>query len=215
MKILLKIYSASCLLVLGFCTFFAIPWGLLPFSDAVDLTVVGGVLVASAVAYTIYHQRHEGLEMGWFLVMRGGFWVIVVGLRGIAATVCGIVLIAAPQYFEPAFEQGAFPFGAALVASFWFALIFMFAYLSCGMVATLAADIKKARFSKALGHLAIALVCLALAGVFFSLSLEVTNDLLVRITGEARLKAVWMFLGALAAGSAIYGFFAPDREEFE
>jgi hypothetical protein len=51
----------------------------------------------------------------------------------------------------------------------------------------------------------IALVCLGLAGVFFSLFLEVINDIAFRISVPAQRNAIWIFAAALSVSGIVYG----------
>ena len=205
MKTLLKIYSASCLIVLGFFTFFLIPWGLLPFSDAVNIMTVGAVLVGLSSIYIDYFYRREGLEFGWFLANRGGFWAITIAVLGFVAIFCGTLLFFWPELYVPAFEQGALPFGIAIVSLFWLALIFMFGYLSVGMIARVIANLRLLRFSDVFVNALIALVCICLAGLFFFLFLEVVNDIAIRIAVAVQWKAIWTFVGALTLAGVVYG----------
>ena len=205
MKILLRIYSASCLIVLGFFTFFLIPWGLLPFSDAANIITVGAVLLGLAAIYIQYFHRREGIDLGWFLANRGGFWAITAAGIGLVAIFCGSLLYIWPELYVPAFEQGALPFGIAIVSLFWLALIFMFGYLSVGMVARVTAHIRRFAPIDAVLNALIAFVCLGLAGVFFSLFLEVINDIAIRISDGAQWKAIWIFAGSLLVSGIAYG----------
>ena len=205
MRTLVKIYSASCLIVLGFFVVLQLPWELLPFSDGANIALVGALLVASAAYYIFYFHRREGFELGWFLANRGGFWILTIGILGLVMITCGLVIYAAPQYFVPAFEQGALPFGIALVSLFWMALIYMFGYLTIGMVARVIANIRLLKFIEAGIYSLIALVCLGLAGVFFSLFLEVLNDILMRIGIASQWTAIWIFVGAIVVAGIVYG----------
>ena len=206
MKTLLKIYSASCLIVLGFFTFFLIPWGLLPFSDAANIVTVGAVLFGLSSFYIVYFYRREGLEFGWFLANRGGFWATTSAVLGLVTILCGTLLYFWPELYVPAFEQGALPFGIAIVSLFWLALIFMFGYLSIGMVARMTAYARLLRFSDVFVNALIGLVCIGLAGLFFSLFLEVINDIAIRISISIQWKAIWIFVGALILAGMVYGF---------
>jgi hypothetical protein len=206
MKILLRIYSASCLIVLGFFTFFLIPWGLLPFSDAVNIMAVGAILLGFAAFYIQYFYRREGLDLGWFLANRGGLWAIAVAVLGVVAIFCGSLLYFWPGLYVPAFEQGALPFGIAIVSFFWLALIFMFGYLAVGMVARVTAYIRKLEFAHAIANALVAFVCVGLAGVFFSLFVEVINDIAIRIYVPTQWNAIWIFVGALIVSGVVYGF---------
>ena len=205
MKILLKIYSASCLIALGFFTFFLIPWGLLPFSDAANIMAVGAVLVGLSLFYLVYFYRRERLEFGWFLANRGGFWATTVAGIGVAALCCGALLFFWPELYVPTFEQGALPFGIAIVSLFWLALIFMFGYLSTGMIARMTANVRLFRVADVFINALIALVCLALAGLFFSLFLEVINDIAIRISTSIQWKAIWIFVGVLFLTGILFG----------
>jgi hypothetical protein len=213
MKILLKIYSASCAIVLAFFLFFSLPLGLLPFSDAVNVMVVGSAILALTGFYTFYFYRREGLELGWFLANRGGLWVITLAAFGIVLLICGMLLFVSPEDFVPALEQGALPFGIMIVSLFWLALIFMFGYLSFGMVAKATVNVRVSRFGEAATYALIALVCLALAGVFFSLYLQVINDIAIRISVPYQWNAIWVFVGLLVVVGVVYGM-RVKRSEF-
>jgi hypothetical protein len=218
MKTLLKIYSGSCLIVAAFFIFFQIPWGILPFSDAVNVMLVGGVMAACAGFYVLYIHKREGFEFGWFLANRGGFWIIAAVTLGLVILACGILLFVSPEMFVPAFEQGALPFGIVLVSMFWLALIFMFAFLAFGMIGRATAYARLLRFSDVLVQALIASFCLALAGVFFSLFLEVLTDILIRISVNTQWRAIWVFVSVLTAAGIIQGLWKKpsdvlDKEE--
>jgi hypothetical protein len=205
MRTLGKIYAASCLIVLGFFVVLHLPWELLPFSDGANIALVGALLVAFAAYYIFYFYRREGFELGWFLVNRRGLWIVAIAILGLVMVTCGLVIYGAPQYFVPAFEQGALPFGIALVSLFWMALIYTFGYLAIGMVARVVANVRLLKFIEAAINTVIALVCLGLAGVFFSLFLEVLNDILMRIGVASQWTAIWVFVGAVVIVGVIYG----------
>ncbi|MEQ1604486.1 MAG: hypothetical protein ABL999_06420 [Pyrinomonadaceae bacterium] len=211
MKVLLKLYSISCIVVVAFFAFFMVPWGIMPFSDAVNLMIIGGLLVGATGFYTIYFYRREGLELGWFLLFRGGFWVITVACIGVAALVCGALLLIWPDLFANVLEQGALPFGILLVSLFWLGLIFLLAYPAFGMAAQTAAYARDFKFTQTIIHAVIALVCTALSAVFFSLFLEVLNDILARISIPTQWKAIRIFVGLLMGSGLIYGLWkGPD-----
>ncbi len=211
MKVLLKLYSISAVVVVAFFIFFMIPWGILPFSDAVNLIVVGGFFVGCAGLYTIYFYRREGFELGWFLLFRGGLWVITVASLGLAALVCGTLLSIWPELFGNVLEQGALPFGILLVSLFWPALIFLLAWPAFGMAAKAAAYARLLKFGESATHVLIALVCTAISTVFFSLFLEVLNDVLIRLSVATQWKAIWLFAGLLFGLGVIFGLWkGPD-----
>jgi len=205
MKTLFKIYSASCLIVLGFFVVLQLPWGLLPFSDGVNIALVGSVLFGFAFYYTYYYYRREGFEFGWFLANRWGFWVIAVAILGLVMITLGIAVYVAPEFYVPALEQGALPFGIAIVSLFWLSLIYLFGYLTIGMVARVVASLRVVSFSDAAINGLIALVCLGLATLFFSLFLEVLNDILMRIGIANQWTAIWIFVGGISLAGIGFG----------
>ena len=215
MKTLLRIYSASCVIVLGFFAFFMIPWGILPFSDAVNIMIVGAVLLALVAFYFFYFYRRDGMNLGWFLANRGGLWAIAIAVLGLAALICGTLLFIWPEMYVPAFEQGALPFGIAIVSLFWLALINMFAYLTFGLTAKTTAYIRMAQLSLAFIYGLIAVFCLFLAAVFFSLYLEVINDIAIRISVPIQWKMIWIFTVLLPATGIVYGFWKPPLSFLE
>lgn len=205
MKALVKIYTASCLVVFGFFVVLHLPWELLPFSDGVNITIVGAALIAFVGCYIYYFYRREGFDFGWFLANRGGFFILGTGILGLTTLVCGLVIIAAPGYFVPAFEQGALPFGIAIVSLFWLALIYMFGYLAIGMLARVVASSRRFSLSNIAVNGLISLVCLGLATLFFSLFLEVLNDILMRIGIDSHWTAIWIFVGGIALAGVGFG----------
>jgi len=205
MRTLVKIYSASCLIVLGFFFVLHLPWGLLPFSDGVDIALVGSALVAFAAYYTFYFYRREGFEFGWFLANRGGFWIVAIAILGLVMIVLGVAVYAAPEFYIPAFEQGALPFGIALVSLFWLALIYLFGYLTVGMIGRVVANLRILRLVDAAVNALISLVCLGLTTLFFSLFLEVLNDILIRIRVGSQWTAIWIFVGVVTLAGVGFG----------
>lgn len=215
MKTLGKVYAASCLVVLGFFVVLQLPWGLLPFADGANIALVGALLDAFAAYYIFYFYRREGFEFGWFLANRGGFWILTIGVLSSVMIVCGGVIYFAPQYFVPAFEQGALPFGIALVSLFWLALIYLFGYLSIGMVARVVANVRLLKFIEAAINGLIALVCLGMAGVFFSLFLEVLSDILVRIAVPTQWTAIWIFVTSVVVVGIVYGIWKEPSSHLD
>lgn len=211
MKTLIRIYFASCLIVVGFFVFFSIPWGLLPFSDAVDVMLVGSVITAGAFAIIVYLYRSKGFEFGHFIA-HGGFWVIVAILFGLLTLLCGTLLFAAPDLFEPAFEQGALPIGMLIVSLFWMALIFLVGFLAFLSISAAVPQIRDLNFKESLFSLAIGLFCLFLTGAFFSLYLDVLNDNLIRMSEDFRSNAVWTSAGLLAGAAALHGLFLGESK---
>jgi hypothetical protein len=209
MKTLLRIYSASCIIVLGFFAFFMVPWGILPVSDAVNIMTAGAVLLALVAYYFFYFYRREGMDLGWFLANRGGIWAIAVAVLGLAGLVCGTLLFIWPEMYIPAFEQGALPFGIAIVSLFWLALINMFAYLTFGLTAKTTAYVRLSQFTISLIYALIAIFCLFLAALFLSLYLEVINDIAIRISVPVQWNMIWIFTGLLLAAGIIHGFWKP------
>jgi hypothetical protein len=215
MKSLLKMYAASCVVVFAFFLFFTLPFGLLPFSDAVDLIVAGLIVLAIPAIYFGFTIRREGFDFGWLLSNRGGFWAILVAAFGIAAVVCGSLLFIWPDIFLPAFEQGALPFGILFVSLFWLALIYMFAFLAFGATSQTAAYIRQFRFRDSVVYLLLTLICVGLAAVFFSLFLQVLNDIAIRISETNQWSAIIVFVCLLLAAGVVRGTFWPVEESTE
>lgn len=200
---------------MAFFVFFSVPLGLLPFSDAINLVIIGGVFVGCAGIYTTYFYRREGLDLGWFLLFRGGFWVIAIACIGLAALLCGLLLSIWPELFSNALEQGALPFGIVLVSLFWLALIFLVGYPAFGMTAKAAGCARVFRFGESVTYALIAFVCAGLATVFFSLFLEVLNDILIRISVSTQWKAIWIFSGLLIGAGMVYGLWKGPELDIE
>lgn len=205
MKTLIRIYTACCLIVVGFFVFFSIPWGLLPFPDAVNVMLVGGVITAAATAILVHLAGGKGFEFGWFLA-HGGFWVIVALVFGLLVLVCGTLLFVAPELFLPVFEQGSLPIGMLIVSLFWMALIFAFGFWAFQLLSAAVTPIRAMKLQASLVSLAIGSFCLLLTGVFFSLYLDAINDYLIRISEGYRWNAACLFAGVLAAAAFIHGF---------
>lgn len=213
MKTLLKIYAASCVVVFAFFLFFSLPLGLLPFSDSVNLIVAGVIVLAIPSIVVGYTVHREGFDFGWLLSNRGGFWAILVGAFGIAAIACGSLLYFWPETFVPAFEQGAPPFGILLVSLFWLALIYMFAFLTFGTVSRSTLLLREFRFYDSLIYIILTLICLGMAAVFFSLFLDVLNDIAVKISEASRWNAIWLFVAVVVIAGVVRGLF--DKSEAE
>ena len=209
MKTLIRIYSACCLIVVGFFLFFSIPWGLLPFSDAVDVMVVGAAVAAVAGAILVHMARGEGFEFGYFIA-HGGFWVLVPLAFGLLTLFCGTLLFTAPDLFVPVFEQGALPIGMLIVSLFWMALIFVFGFIAFTALSGAAAPIRNLKFKASLLGLAIGAFCLFLTGALFSLYLDVINDNLFRLSESFRWTSAWVFATILAAAALGHGLFTGE-----
>lgn len=205
MRTLLKIYSASCFILIGFVLFFMIPFEALPFSSAVTGMLFGGIILAIIAAYVFWIHKNEGFEFGWFLAIRGGFWIITLAFFALLVFLGGLMLFIVPQAVEPAFESGAMPAASMLVVLFWLALIFMFGFLSFVMIARTTALVRMIQIKKFFGSLAVAAICLVMAAVFFSLFVEVINDIFIHISVSAQWTAIWIFVGALVVAGIFHG----------
>lgn len=211
MKILIKIYMASCLIFLAFVSFFAIPIESMGLSPSALAIAVGGVVLAILGLYVWRLHRREGFEFGWFLANRGGFWIICAAAFGLLLFVSGSLARIAPDAVVPAFERGAMPVAAVLVVIFWLALIYMFTFLSVPMFGDMAAKLKSGMIAKGIGSVLLAAVCLGLAAVFFSLFAEVINDVFVRLSENTRSTALWAFAIVVAAAGVIDGLINDER----
>lgn len=205
MKILIKIYLASCLIFLAFLSFFAIPVDSLGASPSATAIVIGSIIITILGLYVWQILRFEGFEFGWFLANRGGFWVICLAAFGLLLIISGLLARIVPDAVVPAFERGAMPVAAVLVVVFWLALIYIFVFLAVPMFGDMAAKIRAGMFKRALGSLGLGAICLSLAAVFFSLFSEVINDVFVRLSETARSTALWVFVLAAAAAGVIDG----------
>lgn len=205
MKLLIKIYLASCLIFAAFLTFFVVPVDTLGADPSATAIVIGSIILAMIALYIWRIHRREGIEFGWFLANRGGFWVICLAAFGLLLFVSGLLARIAPDAVVPAFERGAMPVAAVLVVVFWLALIYMFTFLAVPMFGDMAAKIRAGMIKKALGSLALGAICLGLAAVFFSLFAEVINDVFYRLSESARSTAVWAFVFVAAAAGVFDG----------
>jgi len=195
MKIILKIYAACCSIIIGFFVFFSIPFSLLPFSDAVNLIVVGLLILLVPGVHLFFTLRRDAFDLGEYLARRGGFWMIVALSFGLIAILCGALAHAAPDLFIPAFEQGALPFGILIVSMFWVALIILMAFPAFGFISIVAGNIRSLRFKGLPFNLFIIFVCLGLSAVFVSLYLQVVNDIAIRISEQISGERSWYLSG--------------------
>lgn len=205
MKILIKIYMASCLIFLAFVSFFAIPLDSFGVSPSAMAIALGSALIVILGLYVWRIHQREGIEFGWFLANRGGFWVICIAAFGLLLLVGGSLARIVPDAVVPAFERGAMPVSAVLVVVFWLAMIYMFAFLAVPMFGDMAAKMRAGMIKKGLTSMLIAAICLGLAAVFFSLFTEVINDVFVRLSETARSTALWAFVVVAAAGGVFDG----------
>lgn len=215
MQVLLKIYSASCLIFTAFVLFFAIPLDSLGLSASVIAMLFGGVILAALSLYVWGVHRREGFEFGWFLANRGGFRVICIGGFALGLFVCGMLARVVPNAVVPAFERGAMPIASVFVVLFWLAINYMFGYLAITMFGSLAANARKGLIKNTLHSAALALVCLGLAVLFFSLFTDVINDEFIRLTDSARRIAFWIFTAFLVFIGVVDGALNGHRYEDE
>jgi hypothetical protein len=193
MKVLLRLYSASCLAITGFFCFFLIPVESLLFAPSVTAILVGGLLMALTGGYFARMFFSNTFEFGWFLANKHGFWVIIGICLGFMIFLSGLLMYIAPDAVEPAFERGAWPVAGMLVILFWFSLIFMFGFLSFSVVGQCVAFARIRRIKSAFGTLALAVVCLAMTTLFVSLFLEVVNDVFIRVSDSTQWAIIWLF----------------------
>jgi hypothetical protein len=205
MKVLLKIYSASCLIFAAFVLFFTIPLDSLGLLPSVMAMLFGGAILALLGLYVWSIHRREGLEFDWFLANRGGFWVICIGGFALSLFIAGILARIVPEAVVPAFERGAMPIAALFVVLFWLAIIYMFAFLTISMFGHSTANARKGLIKSSLGSLAIAAVCMGLAVLFFSLFTDVINDEFIRLTEATQRIAFWVFAAFLVGVGIIDG----------
>jgi hypothetical protein len=197
MKVLLKIYAASCLIFTAFILFFALPLDSLGLSPSVMAMLFGGAILALLGIYVWSVHRREGFEFGWFLANRGGFWVVSIGGFALLLFVCGMLARVVPNAVGPAFDRGAMPIASVFVILFWLAINYMFGYLAIAMFGASAANARRGLIKNTLHSAALALVCLGLAVLFFSLFTDVINDEFMRLTDSAQRIAFWIFTAFL------------------
>lgn len=220
MKVLFKIYAACSVVITAFFVFFMVTplIGLLPLGDAGQILVLGGVIAFLPGIYLLYIVWREGFDFGWLLSHRGGFWAILILIFGLAIVVCGTLVLFWPGIFMPAFEQGALPFGILLITLFWLALIVIFAFLGCGMIARGVGLLRMKRPVDSIFPFAVGIFCSLLSGLFFSIYLDVLNDTLIRISEAAQWNGLWGMSATLVVASAIAGAVLPisailDKDE--
>jgi hypothetical protein len=215
MKIFLRLFWTSLIIVFGFWFLLHLPWGLLPFSDAVNVILVGFVLLAFVAYYTFYHYRREGWDFGWFLSKRAGLWMIGVAVIGLVMVGCGLVLFTAPDVFLPAFEQGALPFGIVLVSSFWLSLIFIFGFLSVNMVVQVVVLLRVGKFIEAVISFLIVLVCVGPAAICVSLFLQVLNDIAIRISEGNQWIVIRIVIGLIWIAGVVAGCVTDPKKSLD
>lgn len=194
MKVLLKIYSICCFIFIAFLILFSIPFESIPFGGAVSSLFVGSVMAAIPALYIYRLNKREGIEFGWFLAMRNGFWLVSACAVGFGLFLLGLVWLVAPHVIEPALERGSMPVAAMLVIMFWAALIFIFLFLAVFTCAQCVGYIRVKQFKRSAGTFAVAAVCLALAALFCSLFLEVINDIFITLSGTTQNTILLVFV---------------------
>lgn len=202
---LLKIYSASCVILAAFLLFFAIPLDSLGLSPSAMALIFGGAVLVIFGLYVWSIHRGEGFEFGWFLANRGGFWVICISGLALSLFVSGVLARVAPNVFVPVFERGAMPIASVFVVLFWLAIIYLFGYLAISMFGTSAAIARKRPIKNTLHSIALALVCLGLAVLFFSLFTDVINEEFMRLSETIQRIAFWIFAAFLVIVGVIDG----------
>lgn len=201
MKVLFKIYSICCFIFIAFLILFSIPFELIPFGGAVSSLLLGSGMAAIAGSYIYRLNKREGVEFGWFLAEKNGFWLVSAVAVGLALFLLGIVWFFAPYAVEPALESGSMPVAAALVILFWTALIFMFLYLTVFSYAQSVGYMRIKELKSFVWGFAVATFCLALATLFCSLFLQVINDIFTTLLGRTQNIILLVFaLSAFLAG---------------
>ena len=186
MKVLFKIYSICCFIFIAFLVFFSIPFELIPFGGAVSSLLFGSGMAAIAGSYIYRLNKREGIEFGWFLAEKNGFWLVSAIAVGLALFLLGLVWFFAPHAVEPALEKGSMPVAAVLVILFWTALIFVFLYLAVFCYAQSVGYLRIKELKSSVWSFAVGTVCLALATLLCSLFLQVINDIFTTLSAATQ-----------------------------
>ncbi|MEP6903752.1 MAG: hypothetical protein ABJA66_18660, partial [Actinomycetota bacterium] len=65
------------------------------------VSITLGLIISALVGFNIYRiYRQEGLDFGWFLVVRKGFWRVLLGLTGLSLFATGLFAAVFPKQFN-------------------------------------------------------------------------------------------------------------------
>ncbi len=155
------------------------------------LTIVSitlGLIISAPVGFNLYRiYRREGLDFGWFLVVRKGFWRVLLGLTGLSLFVIGLFAAVFPKRFNELSESGGMAFAKLLVALFWLALISTFLGWALICFSEGVGYWRLRNFKWVFGSFALAILWQLFSLVFSYLFLEVINDVFFRLSALVKI----------------------------
>lgn len=212
---MLKIYTASCLFLIGFFAFFSLPIDDLPIPRPVLSVTIGAAIFAGVALYIRSIHRREGFELGWFLVNRYGFLWLAVGLFGILLAIGGALFLFAPFTIEPAFEKGVWPVAGFLVVLFWLSILYFFGFISVSVTGRNTALFRTRQIRRGLLNAVLSFAMAGLAAGLFWASLGVIHDNLVLLSDQTYSLLSWTFFGILLAVGVVVGIIKDPSELLE
>lgn len=147
------------------------------------VSTILGLLILIGVGNNLW-QIHlkEGLDFGWFLTVKKGYWLILLGLFGLILFSIGLFGLIFPQIGNELGERHAMKFVYLLVILFWIALTttFLSWSLICFSESTAFGLIGKIK--SALGSFGLGGLWLLFATLFLSLFMDVIDENFFHLT---------------------------------
>jgi hypothetical protein len=195
-------------IVLAFFIFFTIPFGLFsPTGAAITALIAGGGFLVSLALYIRRLSKKEGIEFGWLVARKHGFWLVLLAGAAFVLVLTSIIWFLAPASIEQPLANGAMPVAILLVLLFWFSIIFMFLGFAVVCFAESAGYFRLKKIWDGGGAFALALFWLALGSGCRSLFLDVIDDNFFRVSGAVRNWSLLFVAVITAAVGLAMGLF--------
>lgn len=169
-------------------------------------SIILGALILALFLYDLRKiYQKEGLDFGWFLTVKKGYWRILAGLVGFCLFLIGLFATIFPTVAHELGERHWLKIASILVIMFWTALTSTFLGWELICLAESIGYWRIGKTKSALGSFALGILWLLFALLFLSLFFDVINDNFFAITAKVQnwiliIFAIFSIVGGLVSG---------------
>ena len=192
-----KIIAKISLICWGFVVAFSICLvvaGAIPADYVVFVSIILGALILTFFVYDLRKiYLTEGLDFGWFLTVKKGYWRILVGLVGLVLFFTGLFALIFPTIANELGEKNWLKIASVLVIMFWTALTSTFLGWELICLSESIGYWRIGKIKSGLGSFGLSLVWMLFAILFLSLFLQVISDNFFTISNTIQNRVLIIF----------------------